>query len=165
MSNHRLEQNQQENPHSFIMHVFSIGIWGGVIWSLVGHAVHYFHFMQVSPRFILTSWINSSWVNGWLGVVISTLLWGILSILPSFIYYGVLRKILSLYVALLFGAVLWLMLVFVFRPIFTNLPSFSKMDANTIITSLCLFVLYGLFVGYSIFYEEKEIQKQQEASN
>jgi len=32
-------------------------------------------------------------------------------------------------------------------------PSVTKMDANTFFTDVCLFILWGLFIGYSISME------------
>ncbi|MBK5483921.1 hypothetical protein JFV29_18960 [Peribacillus sp. TH16] len=48
------------------------------------------------------------------------------------------------------------MLIFVLKPMFSDLPSFSEMSSKSIITSICIFILYGLFVGYSISYDHQE---------
>jgi Conserved membrane protein YqhR len=39
---------------------------------------------------------------------------------------------------------------------FIDLPTFYKMSVNTVITSVCIFIIYGLFVGFSISYDHQE---------
>ncbi|MDQ0218365.1 YqhR family membrane protein [Peribacillus cavernae] len=167
MSEHNQEQNEpgNEEDHSMSLAIDTIviGFFGGLIWSFIGHIAYYFNMMDFSPKFILTSWITLAWVHGWLGIVMSLLLFGVLSILSALIYYLLLKKAKSIFAGILYGAGLWLLLVFILKPMFPDFPTFAEMTANTIITSFCIFILYGVFVGYSISYEYQEIDKQKQA--
>lgn len=35
----------------------------------------------------------------------------------------------------------------------------------TVITSICFYILYGVFIGYSISYEESEIRNSEKKEN
>ncbi|MFJ7754886.1 YqhR family membrane protein [Peribacillus muralis] len=169
MSSNEHGQNQRENQSVLVFNALIIGFVGGAAGSLAGMIAHYVNFMDFSPRFILTSWSNMSWIEHWLGAVMTIIVFGILSMVIALIYYGFFKRMKSILTGMIFGAVCWALLIFVLKPMFSDLPAFSKMSSNTIITSACIFILYGLFVGYSISYDHQEYireknkaQKQQE---
>ncbi|MFJ7847431.1 YqhR family membrane protein [Peribacillus sp. NPDC097224] len=162
MSTNETGNHQQENKSLLLANVFAIGIFGGIFASLAGVAAHYFKFMEFSPKFILTSWSDMSWIDRWQGTMMTLLVFGILSIGVAFIYYGLLKKIKSIFAGLIYGVICWALLVFVFKPMFSDLPAVSKMSSNSVITSVCIFILYGLFVGYSISYDHQEYLRQKE---
>jgi hypothetical protein len=41
----------------------------------------------------------------------------------------------------------------VLNPIFPDMKPFLDLSRNTVITSVCIYLVYGLFIGYSINYE------------
>ena len=156
------ENNQPENKSSLLANVLAIGFCGGIFASLAGIAAHYFKFMEFSPKFILTSWSDMAWIDRWQGTGMTLLVFGILSIGIAFIYYGLFKKMKSIFAGIVYGVVCWVLLVFALKPMFSDLPAFSKMSSNTIITSVCIFIVYGLFVGYSISYDHDEYLRHKE---
>lgn len=46
---------------------------------------------------------------------------------------------------------------FLFNPIFEDVKSITELKSDTIVTTLCLYILYGLFVGYSISFNYNEL--------
>jgi len=151
--------NRQDPP--IIKYVAVIGLFGGALWSLVGFGFAFLNFMDVSPRFILTSWFEGAWINKTIGIIISVIIYSCLSVLLALLYYGVMRKIKSIFGSIIFGIVLWLLLFGLISPLFSDLPSFSKMNFDTGFSSFCLLLLYGVFVGYSVSYEYQELQLQK----
>ena len=123
---------------------------------------HYLNFIDFSPKFILTSWSNQSWIKAWQGFLITMILFGILSIVVAFLYYWLLKKINSMVAYMLFGVVWWLILLIAINPMFKDLPTLAKMSSDSIITSICIFVLYGVFIGYSISYDYQEYLREEE---
>ncbi|MGG4268309.1 YqhR family membrane protein [Peribacillus simplex] len=160
MSSNINGQTQQENQ-SAVYNVLAIGFVGGAVASLIGIIAHYVNFMGFSPKFILTSWSNMAWIDHWLGTVMTILVFGILSVGIAFIYYCLFKRMKSIFSGIFFGVICWALLVFVLKPMFADLPTISKMSSNTIITSVCIFILYGLFVGYSISYDHQEYLRQK----
>ncbi|MEH7367342.1 YqhR family membrane protein, partial [Priestia megaterium] len=41
----------------------------------------------------------------------------------------------------------------------------GELPANTIISSLCIYILYGVFIGYSISFEAAELQTKDESTD
>lgn len=130
------------------------GFVGGIIGGICGVLLYYFNFSEVSPRtFELRPWVNAGWADRWIGDLISVLVAGVLSLVPAFIYYGLFKKIRSVLFAVLFGVVLWIIIFYVLNPIFDNIPPVEQMSMTTIVSTICLFLLYGTFIGFSISYD------------
>ncbi|WP_138415839.1 YqhR family membrane protein [Aquibacillus sediminis] len=166
MSEANLEQNQHVKPISFLGKALLTGFIGGVLWSCIGGIAAYFNFTSVSPAsFILRSWLQTEWSDGILGQVISILAIGLLSILIALFYYGVMRKVEGIWPSALFGVALWFIVYYLLQPMFPNVPQMTDLDSNTVITTICLFILYGVFIGYSIAYEYKDLVKAEDESN
>lgn len=130
------------------------GFVGGLLWSFFGVIMYYFNFSEVAPKtFLLRSWLTAEWTNGWLGDVISILLTGIISLAAAIVYYGIFKKINSMWMGLFYGVFLWGVIFYLLGPVFSNVPRLVSLDINTIISTVCLFILYGIFIGYSISFD------------
>lgn len=158
----KLEQSQREKPLSFVANVVITGFVGGVLWSALAFLAYYFNFTEIRPNVIIEPWTIGKWKEGWLGTVISITLIGIVSIGAALIYYAVLRRFKGMWAGIGFGIAMLALVFFVLNPIFPGISPFGDLKRNTIITSVCIYILYGVFVGYSISYEEEEIQKREE---
>ncbi|AIE60695.1 YqhR family membrane protein [Bacillus methanolicus] len=156
------EHNEREKPMSFISMVVWTGLTGGVLLSSLAYLAYVFSFTEIPPRVILEPWVIGDWKEGWLGTVISIILIGIVSIGAALIYYAAFRKFKSIWVGAVYGIILFLLVFFVLNPIFPGISSFGELKRDTIITSVCFYILFGVFVGYSISYEENEMQNQGE---
>lgn len=156
MDNKQLEQNQQESKMSLIGKVAVIGFIGGVFWSFIGYLAHALNFTKISPNVILEPWMKGKWIHHWRGFIITLLLLGVISIGVAFLYYICCRNIKSMWAGATFGIVLLLIVVFLFHPLFPGIRPIKELHTNTLITTICLYLLYGVFVGYSISYEQNE---------
>jgi hypothetical protein len=161
--NNKLEQDQNEKPMSLMGLTVITGLFGGIFWSAIAYIAYLFKFTEIRPNVILEPWTIGDWKEGWLGITISIVLIGIISIGAALIYYFTLRKFTKLYVGIAYGLALFLIVFFVLNPIFPGINPFTELSRNTIVTSICFYILYGVFIGYSISYEESEIQKLKES--
>lgn len=155
-------QVKQEKPVSQIGNVVLIGFIGGIFWSALGQLSHYFNFTKTAPTTVLGAWKTYSWTDGYLGIIISILICGLAGIVAAFLYYWILRKQSQLFVSIIFGALLWFLVHLVLGPIFPTMPTIREMDYNTIVTTFCLYILFGVFVGVSVSFDESERQGQKE---
>ncbi|MEQ2526143.1 hypothetical protein EKG37_04965 [Robertmurraya yapensis] len=160
----KLEQNQKEKPLSFMAMVILTGLIGGIFWSALGYLAYLFNFTDIHPNVILEPWALGAWKKQWLGTVISIILMGVLSIGVALVYYAVLKKMKSIFIGIGFGIGIFLLVFLILNPIFPGIKPFLDLSLNTIITSVCLYALYGAFIGYSISYEyqEQEYRENQE---
>ncbi|WP_077621602.1 YqhR family membrane protein [Sediminibacillus massiliensis] len=161
MGKQHLEQNKQEKPVSFFGRALFTGFIGGVIWSFFGAVASYFNFASVSPAtFILRSWLDADWTGGWRGELLSIFIIGLLSILTAVIFYGLGKNMDGgIWPSAIFGLALWFVIFYLFQPIFPNIPHMTELNSNTVVTTICLYLLYGTFIGYSIAYNYQDIQK------
>lgn len=159
--NPELEQNKKDAEMSFIGKVVVIGLFGGIFWSLLSYLSYVFHFTELSPNLILKPWILGDWKNRVLGQFIGILVIGIISIGVAFLYYALLKKFKSIWVGAGFGIALWLIVFYVFNPIFPDIKTVAELERNTVITTICFYILYGVFIGYSISFEENEMKDER----
>ena len=158
-NNNKLEQNQKEQPMTFLGRSLLTGFIGGIFWSLIGLFMYYFNFAEISPKFLLvTSWTKASWTNGWLGNLVTVILAGILSIVIAYVYLLLFKKINTMWMGVIYGVLLWVIIFYVAQPMFANIPTITSLHSHTIISTLSLFLLYGTFIGYSISYDYHDSQ-------
>lgn len=164
--NQTIDQNKQEESMSILSRSLLTGFIGGLLWGSIGSLAYYFSFTEVSPKmYVLRSWITAGWTDTWLGNIIAILLLGFLSILIALLYYGLFKKIKSMWMGVIFGILLWAVLVFVLQPIFQNIKPVTDLTMETIVTMLCLFVLYGTFIGYSISYDYHDMMRKEQTQS
>ncbi|WP_413379783.1 YqhR family membrane protein [Alkalihalobacillus sp. 1P02AB] len=156
MAKKQLEQNEQEKQMSFNTKVVVIGLFGGLIWASIWYFSFFFNFIRVGPALILMPWALADWKDTYIGQLVGIVVIMILSIGIAFFYKVTLQRMKSLWAGVGFGVLLWVLLFYILNPLFPGLKTVQNLDSNTIVTSLCLFALYGLFIGYSISYEFAE---------
>lgn len=160
MENKQLEQNQQEKPVSIINKSLLTGFVGGMIWSIFGALSYYFSFTEVSPAsFVIRSFWQTSWSSAFLGEVLGIIGVSLVAIMGGLVYYLVLKKTNGIMPGILYGLAIWGVIFYLLNPIFAAVPALPDLTSNTIVTTICLFVLYGTFVGYSISYEYHDLNQ------
>lgn len=160
--NDRLEQNEKEQPISFLAKVIITGFIGGVFWSSLGYFAYTFQFTSVSPNLVLTPFAIGDWKYEPLGQIVGIFLLGVLGILVALLYFATLRNMKSIWTSIFYGAILWALVFYILNPMFPDLEVVTKLNMNTNITNLCLFILFGVFVGYSISFEQTEMKREHE---
>jgi hypothetical protein len=160
--NPRLEQNKREAPVSQIGKVIVIGFIGGVFWSLLAYLASILNFTEISPNLILQPFALGEWKNGTLGNFISIVLIGLISIGAALVYFAILKRFTAMWVGIVYGAALWGLVFFLLNPIFPNLKTVFELPRGTIVTTVCLYILYGVFVGYSISFDYNELNTGHE---
>lgn len=147
------EKSNYPKPMSFVTVVFWTGLFGGLFWGTIGFFAYYFNFTEIRPNIILGPWALGDWKNEWLGTIISIILLGILSVGAAFVYSIALKKFNGIWLGFGYGMALFLIVYLVLNPIFSEMKPFLDLSRDTVITSICLYLVYGLFIGYSINYE------------
>ncbi|MFD2925941.1 YqhR family membrane protein [Halobacillus naozhouensis] len=152
-----IEQSTQEPPQSVLSKTLVIGFVAGILWGGLGGVSYYFNFSQVSAAtFIFRSFWQTDWTSTFLAEVLAIGIVAVLSIFMALAYYVVLKRKDGIWPGLIFGVVLFGVLFYLMNPIFQAVPEFTQLTIDSIVTAVCLFVLYGVFIGYSISYEYHE---------
>ncbi|MCA1009653.1 YqhR family membrane protein [Halobacillus halophilus] len=160
MSDKPKEQHQQEPQQSVLTKTLIIGFASGVLWSGLAALAYYFHFSEVSAAsFLFRSFWQTEWTGTWLAEVLAVIIVGVLSLISALLYYMFLKKKNGIWPGLIFGLVLWAIIFVILTPLFPAIPSFMELSSDTWVTTGCLFLLYGLFIGFSISFEYKEFNE------
>ena len=152
MANEQMETSNPK-PMSFLVLVFWTGLFGGMFWSSIGWLAYFLNFTEIPPNVILQPWALGNWKNEWLGTVISIILIGIISVAAAFVYFWVLKKFKGIWFGIGYGIILFLLVFLVLNPLFPGIKPILNLGRDTFITSICLYIVYGIFIGYSINYE------------
>lgn len=149
-----METNIKREKTLLLLRSLLTGLIGGFLLGLFGWFLYYLNFTEVAPKtYLLQSWLTQEWVDGWKGDLLSILILGILSIVIAFVYYGLGKRLSTIWSGIGFGVFLWVLLFVLLQPLFTNIKKIGEFNSDTIITTMALFILYGMFVGYSISYD------------
>ncbi|CAG9619238.1 YqhR family membrane protein [Sutcliffiella rhizosphaerae] len=159
----KLEQNEREEPMSFMTKVVVTGFIGGVFWSLIGYCAYSFSFTEISPNVVLQPWALGNWKEGWLGHIISVILLGLFGIGAALIYSMALKKFNQFWIGIIYGGALWALVFFLLNPMFPSIKTVRELTLDTNVTNICLYILFGVFVGYSISFEHNEMQSQKQS--
>lgn len=139
-----------------------VGFCGGIIWGIFYLIMYLFNMVEIDHLAILRKWFQDEWINRWYAHLIFLIMLSIVSILFALLYYYLLRKMKSWVVGGLYGIALAFIVYFIIPLITTGFNSFEKFHADTHIGIVCTFLLYGVFVGYTISYDEQHMRHELE---
>lgn len=159
------QRGSQNNNLQFIRNkALYTGFIGGIVAGLFGIFLYYFNFIEIHPKsFVLTSWNDASWTDGKLGTFISDILIGLISIGVAFVYYLIFKSVKNMWMSIVYGIMLWGVVFYLLQPIFTNVPSLNELETSTIVSTICLYILYSVFIGYTISYDYMIYRHKQKA--
>lgn len=136
--------------------IVSIGFFGGIFWSTVLLVLSYFDFTQIGPNFVLERIKLGKWANGYVENLISIVGIGIISIIIAFIFYFIGRKFNGVLPGIFFGLLLWVIVFILLGKIAFDLKAIKDYSSDTTVTTICLFILYGTFIAYSVSFAFQE---------
>lgn len=139
------------------------GFIGGVFWCSVTLIASYFKIIDISPKMYLQLILsNKKWLTKWYGTVFTIIIFGVFSIVIAYVYHVLFKKIERLIVGVLFGMGISVVVLFILPHLFNDAPYLLTMSKRSMTASICLFILYGTFIGYSISFDYKQIMMQTE---
>ncbi|WP_067836853.1 YqhR family membrane protein [Amphibacillus sediminis] len=154
---------KSETSHTLFFRVCSTGFFGGLFWSGIGTICAFLNFTDVSPAtLMLKPWLDSEWSKGWSGEIVSVFMISVLSIPLALVYYLFFRRLTGLMPGFLYGVAIWLIIFLGLSRWNRHIPRLIELDQNTLVTTLCLMILYGVFIGYTIYYDYLDQQFDQD---
>lgn len=155
------DKDEQAKRNKIRVYMYSIGFFGGLFTSMIAYAAHFLNFIPYGPGVVLQMipiYTETPWMRGPGGHFVGILVISFLSIGFAYLYYALLRKLDTPWAGIGYGLALWMILFLGLNQMIPGVETVAELGANTNITLICIFVIYGLFVGYSISYEHKEEQ-------
>jgi len=122
-------------------------IWGGARWLMYG-----MHFSKVIPGFLAEPFFKHAYLLKAEGHLIGYLFFIVFSVISSLLYVLLLRKLKGPWPGMVYGVLWWSALFLAGSWLFLQQPPF-RLPWNTVISEFCLFLLWGLFIGYTAAFE------------
>lgn len=128
------DKSKDKEPKDWLFGKMIItGFIGGIIWTTLFVFLYVFHFSEVAPiTYIVEPWLKTEWASKWQGHLLSIGLAGMISLIPSIIYYYLLKRLSSMWIGVLFGMVLWVLFFVGITPVFVS-NTVSTFTLETII--------------------------------
>lgn len=149
------------NPFWFAIY---IGFFAGLIWGGLKMLEFGLKFTQVVPGFLLEPFFRHSFLLTWQGMFLGWASFIGLSIAASCLYMLFLRKLKGPWPGIGYGLVWWSLLYLLAGPLTGMVDGINQQDLTSFVTDLCLFILWGLFIGYSIAMEYTDERSRETAS-
>lgn len=147
------EGKKYTNPWFFALY---IGFFAGVIWGFVKIAAYYFRFTTVIPGFLVEPFYKHDFLLTGGGILVGWIYFILFSILGSFVYMLLLGKLKGPVPGILYGIGWWMVLYYIVGPGTGMFAPVTRIGWDTIIADFCLFLLWGLFIGFSTAFEFTE---------
>lgn len=135
--------------------VFSlyIGVFAGILWGGLKMLEFAMRFTEVVPGFLLEPFFLHSYLVTARGLVLGYLSFIAFSTIAGLIYGIFLRRLKGPWPGIGYGLAWWAVLYLLVGPVTEMMPGVTQLDLNSFVTDLCLFAVWGLFIGYSIAME------------
>lgn len=149
------ERNTNRNPEQTnpVLYSLKIGFYGGLIWGLIRWLATGLNFTNVTQAFLLDPFVPRSLLGGFYWQAAGLAMFILMSIIAALIYVTILGRFRGPWPGLLFGAAWWGLAYAFAGPIVGMVPPLNQIGWNSMITDFCLFMMWGLFIGFSIAFE------------
>lgn len=142
-----------------------IGFFAGLIWGLVRWLATGLRFTTVTQAFLLDPFVPRTWLSGFYWQLGGLAAFIAMSVLAAAVYVLLLGKLSGPWPGLLFGAAWWALGYALAGPYVGALPPLNRIGWGSIVTDFCLFLLWGLFIGYSIAFELHDEAEREPAAD
>ncbi|SET57837.1 YqhR family membrane protein [Paenibacillus sp. NFR01] len=156
MSPSKQQRSNHTNPVTFAL---ELGIFAGLIWGGIRWLMYTLHFTKVLPGFLGEPFFKHSFLVKAQGHLAGYLLFIGFSVVASLIYVLIFRKLKGPWPGMLYGVLWWAVIFLAYSRTFLMQPP-MKLPWNSAISEFCLFVLWGLFIGYTAAIEYTDERKR-----
>ncbi|RRJ66482.1 hypothetical protein EHV15_28820 [Paenibacillus oralis] len=144
-----------------------IGFFAGLIWGAVKGLFYFLRFTTVVPGYLVEPFFKRSFLHSQAGYYVGWLFFIVFSILATLIYTLLFRKLKGPGPGILYGIVWWGLIFGILGPMFGMTRPLLELSRDTLISEFCLYLLWGLFIGYTTAEEytderEREPKKSSE---
>ncbi|WP_156995901.1 YqhR family membrane protein [Paenibacillus stellifer] len=135
------------------------GFFAGLIWGGVRWLFYAIHFTKVVPGFLGEPFFKHKFLLTTAGQLAGYLLFIGFSVLCAILYTLLLRKVKGPWLGMVYGVLWWAILFLTLSWPLLRQPPF-RLPWNTVITEFCVFLLWGLFIGYTAANEFTDERKR-----
>ncbi|MCD1260667.1 hypothetical protein B5M42_017845 [Paenibacillus athensensis] len=142
-----------------------IGFFAGLIWGALKIVEHYLKFTDIVVGLFVEPFYRHDYLSNWQGVLIGWAAFIGFSVVAAFLYAVTMWKLPGPWWGLGYGAFWWAVIYLFVGPLAGMVYWINAYDWNTILTDGCLFLLWGMFIGYSIAVEYTDERSREPIHN
>lgn len=153
--------NQEQFRTNRFTFALQLGFFAGFFWGGARLLMYGLRFTKVIPGFLAEPFFKHDFLLKPAGHMIGYLLFIVLSIIASLIYVFAFRKLKGPFPGMVYGILWWAGLLYGGAKLFLLQPPF-RLPWNTVISEFCLYLLWGLFIGYTAAMEYTDERKREQ---
>nr|WP_307213129.1 YqhR family membrane protein [Paenibacillus tundrae] len=138
-----------------------LGFFAGFIWGAIYLLLYVIHFTIVPLGFLAEPFFKHEFVNSMAGHLTGWLFFIAFSILAAVLYTFTLRKLKGPIPGMIYGIIWWLIIFVLVGPKVHMMKPQNELTWDSIITEFCFFLLWGLFIGYTVAMEYTDERKRE----
>lgn len=136
-----------------IPYALELGFFAGLLWGLLRWLFYTLHFTIVAPGFLAEPFFKHSFMNTMAGHLVGLLFFIGLSVIASLVYTLMFRRLNGPVPGIVYGLVWWAILFVLTGPKLGMMNPPYRLTWNSLYTEICVFLLWGLFIGYTVAVE------------
>jgi len=152
-SNRRLPGVQTVKTTKKLPFALQLGFFAGLVWGAVRWLFYYFGFTDVVPGFLVEPFFLHDFLAGTAGFLVGYASFIAMSIVAALIYTFTVYKFRGPWPGVAFGLAWFVLVYLVAGPMLGMLLPLGKLDWDSIWLDGSIFVLWGVFIGYTVNYE------------
>lgn len=146
-------QHNQGQTMSIHQLIGITAVFGALFWGGIHGALYYLNLTEVS-LFQIKGWFGLGKLsNNWVNFGVTIFLMCVVSYLLCYIYYFLFRTRKEYWIYIAYGVGIFVLFFIVLQPFNRNIPFITELSRLTIITNICIAILYGLFISYTISFD------------
>jgi hypothetical protein len=158
MSPSHKQKSEHTNPWFFAI---ELGFFAGLIWGGARWLMYVLHFTKVIPAFLAEPFFKHEFLVTPAGHLLGYLFFIAFSVIVSLLYVLIFRKLKGPWPGMIYGVLWWSAVFLAGSWQFLMQPPF-KLPWNSVISEFCLFLLWGLFIGYTAAIEYTDERKREQ---
>ncbi|MBD0380744.1 YqhR family membrane protein [Paenibacillus sedimenti] len=130
-----------------------IGFFAGLILGALKIVEQYLKFTKIVIGFLVEPFFKHDFLLTWQGTLIGWGFFTLFSIVAAYLYMVTLWRLQGPWWGIAYGAIWWCALYLLIGPLAGMTYWIDDLDLNSVISDFCLFLVWGMFIGYSIAVE------------
>lgn len=142
-------KKQEKNNTNLFLFSLNIGFFAGLIWGAVKAFFYYMSFTTILPGYLVEPFFKHSYLQSMPGYYTGWGFFTLFSILATMIYVFIFRKLKGPLPGIIYGVVWWGIIFLLAGPMTGMTPPVKQLSINTLVVEFCLYLMWGLFIGYT----------------
>ncbi len=167
MSTLWLQARKRKQTHrtNILTYTLNLGFFAGVFWSVLHWMFYVINFTEAVPGYMLEPFFTRAFLRSGWGQAAGLAAFIAFSIMAAYLYIGTLKRFRGPWAGLAYGVGWWALIFLVIGPLAGMVLPPNRIGWDTLITEFCVYLMWGMFIGYSIAFEFHDEASREPTAN